>query len=196
MLDSGRMKFLPFFYAFNHPIYQEVEYRDLQYRVSYPGNIYEFMKSNSCFSTSTDLNHQGGDFCLENKIKRHKMVAPKGIINNNIWRTISRGLDKIEKIQHHGEQMVGAGNSNRYTDTELYHEIVTWRAVLRSSGMLQKDEEEGIIKNIYGELLSPDSDDFTCKLESKMQEYWDIVALGTPLQHIKYKKTWCYSRQR
>ena len=36
LIDAGRMKFLPLFYAFNHPCYQEVEYRDLANRARYP----------------------------------------------------------------------------------------------------------------------------------------------------------------
>ena len=122
--------------------------RDLFNRATYPENISKFMKSNTCFNTSTlDLNHQGGDFCLENKIKRHKMVAPKGNVSNSTWRTISRGLDKVKKVQEHGEEMLDTRNDDRYTDTELYNEIFSWRAVLRSSGMLQGTKEEGLIKN-------------------------------------------------
>ena len=84
------------------------------------------------------------------------MVAPKGIVSNSTWRTISRGLDKIEKVQENGEEILGIHNNAQYTDTELYHEIVSWRAVLRSSGILQAPEEEGFVKNIFSEPLSPD----------------------------------------
>ena len=146
MLDAGRMKFFPLFYAFNHPIYQEVEYRDLFNRGTYPDSISTFMKHNSCFTTSPlDLNHQGGDFCLENKIKRHKMVAPNGIVSNSTWRTIFRRVDKIEKVQENGEEILGIHKSRD-----------SWRAVLRSSGILQATEEEGFVKNIFSEPLSPD----------------------------------------
>ena len=125
MIDAARMKFLPFFYGFNHPIYQEVEYRDLYNRATYPDCISQFMQRNSCFNTSTlVLNHQGGDFCLENKIRRHKMVAPKGIVTNSTWHTISRGLDKIEKVQENAETILGINKSTRYTDTELYNECL------------------------------------------------------------------------
>ena len=34
--DAGRYTFLDFFYAFNHPIYQEIEYRDLRNKIRYP----------------------------------------------------------------------------------------------------------------------------------------------------------------
>ena len=142
MIDAGRMKFLPFFYGFKHPIYQEVEYRDLFNRASYPEAIATFLEKHSCFNASKlELNHQGGDFCLENKTKRHKMIAPKGKVSNTTWRTISRGLDEIEKIQENAESMLCIDTNDRYKDTNVYNEIVAWRAVLRSSRLPFKQKE-------------------------------------------------------
>ena len=40
------------------------------------------------------MNHQGGDFCLENKIKAHKLIAPKGM-----WKTLSQGLETLTTIK-------------------------------------------------------------------------------------------------
>ena len=68
---------MPMFYGFNHPIYQEIEYRDLKTRASCPEKTLEFLKNNRSFSTHGELNHQGADFNLEGKIKRMKMMAPK-----------------------------------------------------------------------------------------------------------------------
>ena len=81
MIDGGRMKFLPFFYSFNHPIYQEVEYRDLANRAKYPSCVTDLMSGASCYN-----NYQVGDFCLENKIQKHKQISPKGRITySNIY---------------------------------------------------------------------------------------------------------------
>ena len=187
MIDAGHAKFSSFFYSFNHPIYQEVEYRDLASRAEYPDCLTQFFKKNSCFNISKrDLNHQGGDFCLENKIKRHKMIAPKGKTSSDNWRTISRGIDEIEKIQENANKMLELYEDDKYKDTDIYNEIVSWRAVLRSSGMLNGTEEEGLVKNIFGEPLSFDLDNLTLKTEEKMEEYWSIVANGIPLQNIRY----------
>ena len=70
MIAAARYKFMPLFFAFNHPIYQEIEYRDLKKQVLYPPEIKRFLDDNMSFSLNLDLNHQGGDFCLEGKIKR------------------------------------------------------------------------------------------------------------------------------
>ena len=51
-----------------------------------------------CSSSQLGHNHQGDDFALEGKIKRHKMGVPKGIVSNEMWKCISRGFDKIEGI--------------------------------------------------------------------------------------------------
>ena len=75
MIDAGRMKFMPMFYGFHHPIYQELEYRDLENRATYPENVALLANKNMAFSKLLEENHQGCDFCLEGEIKRHKMVA-------------------------------------------------------------------------------------------------------------------------
>ena len=187
--DAGRMKFLPLFYAFNHPLYQEMEYRDLKNRAQYPASIKELLEQNCSFNTSTlPLNHQGGDFCLENKIKRHKLIAPKGRISNDTWFTISRGLDAIEKVYENGAKLLEIEEEDQYRDTDLYNEIVSWRAVLRSSCMLYGKAEENVTKNIYGEPLHTELDDITFKTEEKMEHYWSLAGAGTPLQNIRYQK--------
>ena len=38
-IEAGHYKFLPMFYRFRHPIYKEVEYRDLQNRALYPTDL-------------------------------------------------------------------------------------------------------------------------------------------------------------
>ena len=186
MIESGRLKFLPLFYGFRHPIYQELEYRELFNRASYPDSVLEFMNDNMAFSSSNlEKNHQGGDFCLETKIKRHKMIAPKGRITNATWRYLSRGLDELEKVYENAAQILKIDDGESYRDIDLYDEIVSWRAVLRSSGMLECREEEGVVKNIYGEIISMELDDLTIKLDNKMKHYWEKAKEGTPLQNIR-----------
>ena len=154
-IDAGRLKFMPLFYGFNHPIYQEIEYRDLQNRVCYPEEVRKLLDRNMAFSDSAlDLNHQGGDFCLEGKIKRHKMVAPKGDVTEDTWCKISRGIDGIEAICDGVSAKLKADQKESYRLHKNYQEIVHWRAVLRSSGIVCNFQEMGVVKNIYGETLS------------------------------------------
>ena len=189
MMDAGRMKFLPFFYAFRHPIYQEVEYRDLANRAMYPDCIHDLVKLRSCYKTSElEMNHQGGDFCLENKIKRLKLIAPKGRITNGMWRMLCRGLDDIEEVYNNASESLSLGDGETYKDTDLYNEIVSWRSVLRLSEMLSGTEQENVIKNIFGEPLNSDLDDFTYHVEQKMEKYWEFAYNGVPLQSIQYTK--------
>ena len=92
---------MPLFYAFHHPIYQDIEFFDLLNTVSYLDEIKKMLFENTTFTSSNlDHNHQRGegDFFLEDKIKRHKMVAPKGQISADMWRTIFRGIDETELI--------------------------------------------------------------------------------------------------
>ena len=68
----------------------------------------------------------------------------------------------------------------------MYERIISWRAVLRSSGILTQFEEEGFVKNIYGESLSLD---FTENLTGKMKTYWDTVGTRDIIlfDNIKYE---------
>ena len=68
------------FFAFNHPIYREVEYNELRQKVIFPNEITELRKQNISFSTpgkDAKNNHEGGDFKLENQIKRIKSERKK-----------------------------------------------------------------------------------------------------------------------
>ena len=46
MIATARYKFMPLLFAFNHPIYQEIEYRDLKKQVLYPPEIKRFLDEN------------------------------------------------------------------------------------------------------------------------------------------------------
>ena len=142
---------MPLFYAFHHPIYQDIEFFDLLNTVSYTDEVKKMLFKNTTF-TSSDLehNHQGGDFLFEGKIKRLKMVVPKGQISADTWRTISRGIDEIELIFKKAEEYLNVDTKDVYRDTDLYHEIVSWRALLRSSEMLDTYQLKGDVRNIYG----------------------------------------------
>ena len=50
--DAGRYAFLDFFYGFQHPIYREIEYRDLRNKVIYPEPVLKQRYENLSFTTS------------------------------------------------------------------------------------------------------------------------------------------------
>ena len=87
------------FFAFNHPIYREMEYRDLKNRVLYPPEIKQLRDRNVSYSTTTiSGKSKDGDFLLEEKVKRQKLIAPTGPITDATWQTISRSLDEFDEI--------------------------------------------------------------------------------------------------
>ena len=78
--DAGRYKFNDMFFAFNHPVYREVEYNELRQRVFFPSSIVQLRKDNITYSNVGGVaknNHEGGGFKLENQIKRIKSLALK-----------------------------------------------------------------------------------------------------------------------
>ena len=50
--NAGRYKFMELFYAFNHPIYQEIEYRDLKQKVVMPDEVRNQRRSNLTYTVS------------------------------------------------------------------------------------------------------------------------------------------------
>ena len=122
---------------------------ELEIIATCPEEICQLIKANTSFTKSLDLNHQGGDFCLEEKIKRHKFVAPKGRVSNETWRQVSRGLDKIEVIYTNGMKMLSLDTNDNYRNIDLYEEIISWRAILRGSEMISNDEDsDEVAKNV------------------------------------------------
>ena len=93
MSNAGRYKFIDLFFAFKHPIYREVEYRELRNKVLYPPEIQVLLESNLSYSSSDkEQTCQGADFILEEKVKSQKSIAPKGIVST------SRSVDKVENL--------------------------------------------------------------------------------------------------
>ena len=65
----------------------------------YPKEVGVQMQNNLSFSSyDVQGRHQGGDFLLEQKVQRQKLLAPKGVVEKNVWQRISRSVDTIDKI--------------------------------------------------------------------------------------------------
>ena len=99
--DAGRYKFLNMFYAFNHPIYREVEYNELKLKALSPPQIAAIRRANCTFSnvgSTVHFNHEGGDFKLENKIKQTKALAPKGKKSEEMWRRVIQGTKNVSSV--------------------------------------------------------------------------------------------------
>ena len=52
MISAGRYKFLPLFYAFHHPIYQDIEFFDLINIISSPQEVRKLLRKNMTFTYS------------------------------------------------------------------------------------------------------------------------------------------------
>ena len=103
--NAGRYKFSELFYGFDHPIYQEIEYRHLLQKVIMLKEVKELLDKNMTYSQSSrEKKHQGADFILENKVEHQKMLASKGIDSEKMWRQVSQSLNDIIKINTSANQ--------------------------------------------------------------------------------------------
>ena len=84
------------------------------------------------------------------------MIAPKGPISADTWRTISRGIDEIEETCEKLEENLHVSKDDTYREIDLYDEIAAWKALLRSSKMLDAHGSKGVVMSIYEEVLCND----------------------------------------
>ena len=114
--EAGRFSFMDIFYSFHHPIYREIEYRDLRNKAIYPEEISAQLNKNLTFSSTTlSSKNQGGDFMLEQKIQRQKMLAPKGVVEKHTWQQISRSIDKIDEIHNNASNLMNISDNPQIT---------------------------------------------------------------------------------
>ena len=186
--DSGRFKFMNMFYGFNHPIYCEVEYNELKQKVCYPTIVSQLRKQNSTFGNpNSDVknNHEGGDFKLENQIKKIKSLTPKGKKDKDMWQKTIRSTPAVDKLLKHGKKMLNIQDISQSRWVQSEQEIVKWRARLRHSKYLSVKTK--YVQSMSGVRMNDELSDFSNLLRSKRLLYWEMVCQGTPLQSIRYK---------
>ena len=100
VLLSARTKFSALFYGLNMINYQEIDYRDLKMRVLSPPQVSEYITQNESFSTGGHpTKGEGGDFVLENKNRRIKMLLPAGVPTPNRWLRVCRSFDILDEVR-------------------------------------------------------------------------------------------------
>ena len=76
---------------------------------------------------------------LEQRNRRMKMMAGKGLTSKEGWQRLARSVDTVEDVLKHGMELLNMKEDDPYAmkHTPLEKEIIKWRAVLRESKMLQ-----------------------------------------------------------
>ena len=96
---SARTKFSPLFYGVNMTCYQEIAYRDLKMRTLAPADLIQYLKDNESFSISGNPSKgEGGDFVIENKNRRLKMLIPTGLPTTERWLKVCRSFDTLDEV--------------------------------------------------------------------------------------------------
>lgn len=186
LITAARLKFDDLFYAFNHPIYREVEYRDLKNRALYPKEVRVLRDNNMSFSESTvSAKSQGGDFILEGKVKRQKLLAPKGPVKASTWKMIARCLDEFDDIYSVSCERLKLKTCDESKSIDLRSEVSKWQSVLRSSSFLSNENFTNSPKNIYGELLSPDIVNLAENARKKRTNIWKQVEESGDICNLK-----------
>ena len=93
---------------------------------------------------------QGGDFVLEGKVKRQKLLAPKGSIKAETWRTLLRALDTFGEVYSNVSSKFKLRDPDMQQSVNLHIEIISWAAALQLSKYLSSRNYSSVSKNIYG----------------------------------------------
>ena len=186
--NAGRYKFLNMFYAFNHPIYREIEYNDLRQKALYPDEIKDIRSANCTFSNVGSVvrdNHEGGDFKLENKNKCIKAIAPKGKKGEDMWKRIIRCTEDVTSVVKSGKFFLRLSRKQTSRRTPIENAIVKFRAYLRHKDFLTVGSS--FVQNANGTRLNDALKNFPKILQEKRTLFWDMVASGTPMQSVRYE---------
>ena len=127
----------------------------------------------------------GGDFVLEGKVQRQKLVTPKGVVSCQQWQKIARCLDEFEDIYAAASLKLNIGGDSLKC-IDLADEIVKWRAILRMSEYLSEDNFHTVPRSIYDDLLSNDTVNFSEKVRNKREECWSLLEKGSDIVTVNY----------
>ena len=182
MSNAGRYKFIDLFFAFKHPIYREVEYRELRNKVLYPPEIQVLLESNLSYSSSDkEQTCQGADFILEEKVKSQKSIAAKGIVSVKVWQRISRSVDKVQSLDKKIKSFLNLNWEIMSQNMLLENETIEWRDLKLHLSNYITDNEPNRSTNIYGEPLHEDMGN----LSKKWMQYFS-AAVNVNLKNITY----------
>ena len=178
--------FLTCFFAFEHPIYREVEYNELRDRVVMPDAVRKARYRNHTFTEGTgEKSHQGGDFMLEQRVKRMRMISPKGAMSTEMWERVARNVDPVGKIVNTGMSLLNIHENDQYSIrfAPIEKELVKWIAQLRFTGYLHTSSE--FVLDIHGNLLNAELKNFIENIGLYRKEYFKL-ALKSGLENIRY----------
>ena len=124
---------------------------------------------------------------LEQRVKRMKMIAPKGATSTEMWTRVARNVDRVDKIVQNGMRLLHLRDNDEYAmrTTSVEREMIKWRAVLRESKYLEMNSGDSVL-NIHGSLLNRKLAN-VLKGNSIYRSLYFEKALTTELQNIRYK---------
>ena len=97
---SSRTKFSSLFSGLNMTGYQEIDIRDITMQVLAPSAVTDHLNKNESYSMSVHPSKgEGGDFVLENKNRRIKMLIPSGVPSENRWLRVCRSFDILDQVR-------------------------------------------------------------------------------------------------
>ena len=135
--------------------------------------------------TTLKCKSEGGDFKLENKVKRQKLLAPKGPITSEKWQTVNRALDDFDEVYGAISDLISIKDENGVHTFDFSEEIFVWRAVLRSSKMISEENVSSVPRNIHGMPLSTDLVDLPDKLKKARKDFFRQIEKGTKIEQAK-----------
>ena len=83
------------------------------------------------------MNHQPGDFKVEENVKSLKRIAAKGNVSLETWQKIAKSHNKVKSIVDHAINRLSFTYYKRCTIVNIDKDIIKWPALLRRSSILK-----------------------------------------------------------
>ena len=83
------------------------------------------------------MNHQSGDFKVEENVKSLKRIAAKENVSLETWQKIAKSHNKVTSIVDHAINLLSFTYYKRCTIVNIDEDIIKWPALLRCSSILK-----------------------------------------------------------
>jgi hypothetical protein len=185
LVQSAKFKGASLFHGRNHSTYQKIELYDTLMRIQMPTNLKRFMEKYESISQSGNPSlGEDWDFILEGINKDGKQLLPRGVPSAHKWLVVTRNWEAMQEMKTSTRDMMGLLNENDsqtpYRMININAGMCAWRARLRSSGQLSKDNNK--LKSIKGEELDENLGKFTTLAVKRRAALIDSLYLGKDQQ--------------
>ena len=159
----------------NHPIYQEIEYRDLRQKTVMPSEVLEQCNKNLTYMIVWERREASAQwFHIRRKSSMPKNVGIERSDTEIMWWNVSRSLDDIINITKSVNDKLHIHELDGERVASISFEVLWWTVLLWHTNYLVKSAGRDLAYNMYDEPLHPDIINISEKAKGKRIWYLNL----------------------